>query len=85
MSYTKACALQFNSMEHLLSLIINYFIIHHFKIGPGLGKKLLIHSMKSTFEQTDQEEYEENEKEYIFTLDVSPCSCFHSHYKESCP
>ena len=46
LSYTKACALKFNSMEHLLSLIINYFILHHFKIGARFGKKLMIHSMK---------------------------------------
>ena len=57
LSCKTVCILQFKSMEHLL---------HHFGIGARFGKKMLIYLIKSTCEQTDQEEYEENEKE-------SPC------------
>ena len=48
LSYKKACILQFNSMEHLLPLVSNYFILHNLEIGVGFGKKMLIHSIKST-------------------------------------
>ena len=51
-------------------------MLQWFEIGAGYGKTMLIHLIKSTCEQIDQEEYKEHEKVsviyiYIYILYVS--------------
>ena len=39
--------------------------MHHFEIGTGFGKQVLISSIKSTCKQIDQEEHKKYEKESV--------------------